>query len=475
MPLIHDNPWLVSQLLQAISDEENKISKKGQAAPAESPVAAGLTALLNNLRNQITPLKEDPNKITTDVAGGADLASHHMDSLGDLVEWLVAHGTKIGGKVVVYPGNITRPSEDYGYFKIEPGTEIVVPMERPDRTVKAYWISADALKQYLVSLQGDAKLKNNVVFQVQLLKLIQYANTQLDANISEDYKEPTQELAAETVMDSVAPSFDERGWANGNVQLLAKDLASADDWRTWLGANKISTKEGDTTVTSDTTNFDLCAALNALFARAQWKARGSRNPAALGYVKKLTEIAGQMQCNLTGQTQGQGQSQRGGTASTENLVDTLTQILPFDSNIIKFDQITMFVNKYSEWINSKTSSQDPEMQAQRTSVNQTKQNVLANIAYANKLMKDPGQDIQLNNANPQLFQSFAQQPNQAKQLAMTLRDVITGAGRMYTTWTAQFEHMTNSAAASTMQQQISPGGPQQNNLFILNQLIEILK
>src|SRR5271166_2560869 len=186
--LIHDNPWLVNQLLQAVADEESKFLKKAQtvADPMAQQTADALRSLLTNLGDQLAPAARN----SIDHSGTAELSSTHMESMGDFVQWLLGNNTKIGGTQIVYAGNVAQPGEDYGYYKIEPGTEIVVPLSRPDRSVVAYWINADALKRYLVSLQSDIKLQNNTMFQVQLLKLVQDANKQLDAGINEKYEAP---------------------------------------------------------------------------------------------------------------------------------------------------------------------------------------------------------------------------------------------------------------------------------------------
>ena len=159
MPLIKDNPWLISQLLQSVADEESKreLLKKGQVTPENKASAEGLKAMLVNLRNQITPSKPDPNRVGQ-VDSALSLSSNHMDSMGDMVTWLATNKVTMGDQIIVYPGNIARPSEEYGYFKIEPGTEIIIPLAKQDRNVVAYWINPTALKGYLMSLQAAKTL-----------------------------------------------------------------------------------------------------------------------------------------------------------------------------------------------------------------------------------------------------------------------------------------------------------------------------
>ena len=147
--------------------------------------------------------------------------------MGDLVEWLSANQTKLGGAQLVYPGNVSRPNEDYGYHKIEPGTKIVVEAAPPNsarptlpnRAEVGYWINTNALKNYLVSLQTDIKLKNNVTFQVQRRNLIRFANEHLDMGLSEQYKENVSEiLPDETPVDTVPNPVDPTDLGMAKVQ-----------------------------------------------------------------------------------------------------------------------------------------------------------------------------------------------------------------------------------------------------------------
>ena len=130
MPLIHDNPWLIEQLLKSVAQE----TTLPPADPnAQQQVADALRALLGNLRNQHESRFLTRNVIEHGAGNvSTDLGSQHMSSMGDLVEWLSANQTKLGGAQLVYPGNVSRPNEDYGYYKIEPGTKIVVEAAPPN-------------------------------------------------------------------------------------------------------------------------------------------------------------------------------------------------------------------------------------------------------------------------------------------------------------------------------------------------------
>jgi hypothetical protein len=464
MPLIQDNPWLINQLLQAALESEGKLSKKGQAAPppAGPSVEDSLKAMLDNLGSQITPTKESPDEISHST-GGADLSSHNMDSMGDLVQWLSSNGTKIGGSVIVYPGNIERPSEDYGYFKIEPGTEIVVPLARPDRSPASHWINAEALKKYLVSLQSDPKLKNNVMFQVQLLKLIQDANRQLDVDVSEEYSEPEK---MDTMVDALPNPIDPKQWGQAGDpknKLTVGDLQSPETLNAWLGKTGIGIKgaDGKTTTIRDQ-DFDLCAIINVLNTRAKsllQRATPESKASATAYVRHVTDIAAKTpNCQLgqSGQKQQPGQGGGSGSGLTPATLSELASIQPFNSRYIDTRLIQSFADKFAGLAND-------------AAVTMLAQQLGTSIQTADNLQAQPGAPVQMGNLTPMQFKNStgSQQP---QQLARILYTIISTAGRLYQLFINQYKEKLGAQARPVEQQM----DPQETNLSDLLGLITAL-
>lgn len=462
MTFIYQNPWLVEQLLQAGLNSEKKLSKQGQAADPNQQQQLGdsLRALLNNLRDQITPLKGGPDQVGQ-TSEAADLSSHNMDSMGDMVQWLLQHGTRIGSTTIVQPGNTERPGENYGYYKIEPGTEIVVPMARPDRTVVAYWINTDALKKYLVSLQIDPKLKGNVMFQVQLLKLIQDANTQLDVSIGEQYQEPEQTFDGE--VDKIPNPIDPKStYTNGNVSLTGKDLASLDTLISWLTSKQLTMKtDAAVPVAAGDQAFDQCVFINVLNNRASNNQRW-RKPGGQYYVAQMAKIAKEANCQLT---RSQGQQQGGaGAASNAQLAQKLYSLEPFDEERISFPDIRVFLNTYAAYAND-------------GSVTSTAQSLNAYMDSFKGMMSMPRDTFQRSDySNPGRFESLLRQPTDAQNAALYLYDIIDNAGALYQRLVdsiagiAKDPGQINPAVYRNMQSQVSSGGPQQTNLSELNRL-----
>lgn len=469
MSFIYENPWLIEKLLQAASESEKKLSKEGQATPPpkEDPVPSALRAMLNNLRDQITPLKEGPNQIGH-ASGGTELVSRHMDSMGDLVQWMSKNGTRIGNAVIVQPGNVERPSEDYGYFKIEPGTEIIVPLAKPDRSVVAYWINPEALKQYLVSLQSDQKLKNNVIFQVQLLKLIQDANRQLDVEISEKYEAP--EKPDNYPLDQTPKILMSNDSKQGTELLTYGDLKSPENFNGWLISHKIGVMNDKNTLADNQDQFmkngSHCVALNILYYRASTHLRASvraedseRFKIAMSQLQKLAPL---YQCTLSGTAQpgqqpGQGQQGSGSQITPRALVG-LAALRPFNTQRIDFQEIETFLDKYVQI---------------KPSVAPLVGQVKNAMQLANGILKSPGAPLQVGNMNTQEVKLWTNQP---LQLLNYLYTIISVAGRVYTDFFNECQNVFRDmrggdSILQSVEEQITNGGPQQVNLWAITRVM----
>jgi len=479
MPLIHDNPWLVSQLIQAALDSENKLSKKGQAAPAqEQPVATGLKSILNNLRNQINPGSDSTGAISHETSG-ADVFSHNMDSMGDLVQWLANNGTRVGGKAIVYAGNVARPGEEYGYFKIEPGTEILVRDNpaRPDRgnaSLVGFWINPEALKNYLVSLQSDEKLKTNVMFQVQLLKLIQDANKQLDLDVSEQYKAPEKVLPDTTVADSTPQELNPTQWSTqGNIPLTLGDLKDSTTLNAWLSSKNIGLNIGGHTggMMINHPDFDHCALLKILNQRAGFKASrattAEAKEIAAAYAQKIKAIAAEIKCDLSAQPQQPGQEKPGGqagglAAASPQILQELSSLKPFNSQYISFPEIGKFLQLYGQYAN------DPSVSELINRLN-TGINVFKSYTTGSDT-------IQLYNLTTDQFKAMLKSGSYATLAADQLYEIIMYAGQLYQRLVNSLQTIAQDPNRGTyidyraMQQQVTPGGPQLTNVTTLNRL-----
>ena len=473
MSLIYDNPWLINQLLQSGMEDENKFSKKGQAAPPVQPtpdtaapdqetINKALQALLENAKAVLTPAGAAEFRPQENI----DLASQHMDSLGDFVEWLDTHGKK-DIAVKATPDRSNKPGDDYWFCVIEPGTEIVTPLQTPNTTGVGYWINPTALKTYLLALQQDEKMRGIVPFQVQLLKLIQAANQQLDTGLSETYQAP--EKPDDYKLDLVPKVLMPNDSKPGSELLTYGDLKSPEALVSWLTGHGIGLGDAQNTLTSNPDKYDLCGAVNILFYRAQRHAQLSASAEDTErfkiYVSQLKKAAPQG-CQLTGNTQPQQPGQQPGGASgvTPGDMAVLQELAGeqlFDVDSIDLNKIAIFADKYAAWAN-------------RPDINDLKEKIHNSINDAQKYLAAPG-IIQVTNMDINSFRNLAKNGNMARLLATTLDTVVSYAGRMVIDMVNMLKRNFRNGpqAARNLEQQVARGGPQQANLIMLQQMAQL--
>lgn len=468
MSLIYDNPWLVSQLIKSALSEEERLSKKAQVDPNLQYAGDGLKAMLNNLRDQITPLKEGPTQVGYDT--WADLKSPDMDSMGDFVQWLASHGTRFGGKVIVYPGNVEQPAEDYSFYRIEAGSIIEVPLSRSQRPTTGYWVNDAALKQFLTSLQSDQKLRNNVIFQVQLLKLIQMANKELDAAISEEYKAPEKEDSYP--LDQVPKLLMYNDSKRGSEVLAYGDLKSTESFNGWLIKHQIAVMNEKNILSPDTQDQFIrskshCAALMILFYRANSHLQASVRPEDTERFKvmisQLQKLAPSYQCNLAGQQQqqqGQQTGQQGaGSNITVRALIGLAALQPFNTRNINFQEIDTFLTKYLEI--------KPQVAPLVGQVRNAMQ-------LANGILKSPGAPLDVHNFNVAELKLKTEQPH---QLLNYLYTIITVAGSIYSDFIAECTNVFKDMRGGdnlirTINEQID--GPHRMNVGAITRVMSTL-
>lgn len=460
---------LINELLKA-AELDSALSKKAQVDPAAKQKSDALRLLLTNLRNQLTPLREGPEQVAHST-GVADLSSHNMDSMGDFVEWLAKHGTRVGGTIVVYPGNVDRPSEDYGFYKIEPGTEIVVPLAKPDRSGVAYWINPGSLKKYLVSLQSDPKLRNNTMFQVQLLKLVQDANKQLDLDVSEKYQAPEVTLPDNTKVDTLPSTLVVGLWEAGTIPLLLGDLKSLESLNAWFAKNNIAVKVNDKQqpMTIRDRGFNQCAGIQILFERASAfvsRATPETKAGAQAYLKQITQVAKQANCSVNSsmstETAGEGAGTEGAGSVNARALSGLATLRPFNSQRIDFREITTFLDKY------KAIANKPE-------INSLVDQVKNSIADANSKLQSPGVALQMDNLTTTQARLWVKDP--ARQVIPFMNDlytIISVAGRVYLDFLTECRNYLGDKVADSVEQQITSGGPQQTNIGTILRVRESL-
>lgn len=428
MPLIHDNPWLIEQLLKVAQE-----AAPPAAAPPPDPVdqkqqiSDALHRLMTHIRSQLTPQAG-----SMQWAPGTDLSSNDMESMGAFVGWLAQHGTKMEGKQIVIPdkGNTPRPSEDYGYYRIEPGTEIAVVDEQgqarptlPNRAEQRYWIQTDLLRNYLTQLQADEKLRSNVPFQWQLLKLIQDANSQFQMGIGEKYE---KQISDQQYLDSVFNPMDPSNWGgdtmNTGVKVFYGDVKSSGNLVDWVKKNNIRVKkDGKEYAANDLQNFQICDVIGILYRRSHAMNPGSDAQEAVAAYRKATEaLAQQNNCdtsNWGGGAQAGGAGAAGGKGDPAILQELLGEQL-FDTREIDLNKIQMFAERFAQW------SGTPAM-------NTIRDNIRQSVASVNSQLTAPGAPITVESTlTPLDWKGKFHNGNAGSVMATTIDNILDQAASM---------------------------------------------
>lgn len=370
MSFIYDDPKLISQLVKHALDFETKFTKEGQAANQD---LITLRALLDGLANELPGTKEPgaPSEISHE-KGPADpdpsdpkLTSINLEGLGALTDFLMQNKITVDGQRVAYDISQDPGSDDYQLYQLEPNAGLLEVADRSQVT-KGFFVNKDLLNKYIVSLQAQLHSKPNPVMDVQLRKIVQQANTQLDSGLSEKYKAPETTLPATEVLttfpDSLDPKFPTK---DGNIQLTFGDISSAAGIKAWVNNNRISIavpgREGGP-LGINHPEYDFCVVAMTLYTKAQWLLRNKAGTPELekkygAFVKKMTEVAPTLQgpngqaCNLTAahattQTPAnQGGSGAGATGTAAQLRQSASRAaaaLPFAASDIDFDRIKRF-------------------------------------------------------------------------------------------------------------------------------------
>lgn len=365
MSFIYDDQKLMERLLLSGLDHAVKFTKKGQAAAAAvQQDRANLLGLIRGLQDQINPAgsQKDPNagpEISYEGDNKPTMDSRTLESLGDLVTWLIANKVTVNGQRVAYdtdPGN-----KDYVRYRLE--THMANLAER-DANPKGYFVNLALLKPYIVSLQAYEQKNPNPTMRFQLGRLIAEANRDLGADISEKYQEPDKVLPDTAILDDVPHTFmdEKQSLIGGEVPLTYGDMKDDMSFNKWLTSNSISevSKANDNQpIGVNNPNFDRCLILNILAARAKRRMSGAQDAAgrerATIYLRQVSSVAQEAGCDLSGRGQGgsgdqqggQGKGQGGGLSASQqrDAVNEIVDTRPFDLQNIDFTRINTFFDK----------------------------------------------------------------------------------------------------------------------------------
>lgn len=361
MSFIYDDQNLIDQLLGHGLDSEFKLSKRAQAVNQDYAI---VRSLIDSLQQQL-PHVGDPSAPAIsheeNATGAAPrLTSINLESLGALVDFLATGKITIDGQRIAHHLNEDPQDDSYQLYRLEPNAGLLEVQDRT-KVERGFFVNKDLLNKYIVSLQAQMQKTPNPVMDVQLRKIIQQANTMLEAGLSEQYKEPAKPvLPDDTVLDylpEVLNSDPKYAIVPGHIPLTYGDIKDSTTLNAWINKNKIGLKSGEASLGVNHPRFDHCAVLRVLHTRARYGIARASNQAAkdnaLAYSQQVEKLApsvvgpdGQA-CSLaepsaTAPTGKPGEAGAGAVAITPQIAAKIASTLPFSVRDINLDRITKF-------------------------------------------------------------------------------------------------------------------------------------
>lgn len=375
-----------------------------------------------------------------------------LETLGQLVEWAVKNRITVGGQRIAYGSNEQPPSDDYVFYKLEPGYKLE-PITTREVTRLGYYINKDLLVAFITSRLKALHKKPNKVEEFQLNMRIDDANKLLGTNINKKYTEPEN---PEDVVDNLPQILDVKNWQQtGQIPLKLKDLKDDPTLKSFLSRAGITLKDRKGQEFRFDDMGDVCAALAILSLRAARLAQGVTSGKQKSYVDHVAQLQQQANCSQ------QGGQQQGGAQSNAQLLQQLISLRPFNSQFINFAEIKKWLQVYSQYANN-------------SDVSDAAQNVNDWIDTFKGKVNIGGDTIQLNNLDSNRFKSMLKNQADGINMANSLYDIISQTGSLYQGMITQLQNLEQdprfSGAYRAMQQQVTAGGPQQTNLTDLDDL-----
>lgn len=452
-----------------------ELLKIGQADQYEDPetyankvsMAQRVKTILDALEQQTAP--QTPEQKAQDISFQPDPENPNspapkydassLETLGQLVEWSVKNRITVGGQRIAYASNEQPPSEDYVFYKLEPGYKLE-PVTTREVTRLGYFINKDLLVAFINSRLKALHQKPNKVEEFQLNMRIDDANKLLGTSINKQYVEPEN---PEDTVDNLPQVLDAKNpYQTGQaVPVKLKDLKDVQSLKGLLTRGGITLRDRRGQEFKFDDMGDICAALAILSLRAARLGQGVASGKQKSYIDHVAQLQQQANC---GQQQQSGQ-QQGGAGGQAQLLQQLMTLLPFDSTQISVPEIKKWLDTYSAYAN------DADVTDKAQSIKDSLDSFVSKSNF--------GDTIQLTNMDTTMFKS--QLKNQADAINMSnyLFDAITQAGSLYSRMLKQLQNLAQdprfSGAYRQMQQQVTPGGPQLTNRQDLFDLSNNLK
>lgn len=475
MSLVYD-PKLLAELIKSATDFDRKFNKKAQA---NQKFATLIGKMADQLKQSYFP--SDIPKITSNQSAPMNMLA--LNTFGNFLNYTVFYQIKVGDQRVAYSAAEADQNPDpqkWWPVSAEGTISAAAPVDLEGKRTapKAdYYVNKDLLVKYINFLLGQ--INNLDPNQQKLVKamlgnIIQKINQSFDTKLTTQYQAHQTQLPDTTVVDAYVPDTLTEGdyGTNGNKKLLLSNIKSVETLRAWFRDNGISTKSTDDQSPAKwgTKDFNQCVGIRTLYLRAtkmyaEQETNAEQKNTAAAYARQMQQIASEQKCDLSdiGAASQQAVVQPGDARQVS--VMQLAQMLPFNSNEINIADLKMFVDMYVKLAN------DPKISSLAQTANQDFNNVSKYTSYP---------VIQMDEANTTVdgFKALVLPNQEPIQFAELLLSIINSVGSMYYQFYLSYKDhkdIKESGMAQNMEQQISAGGPQQQNKGDLLQLITDLR
>jgi len=489
MSFIYDDKKLLNSLIET---GEQSINKKGQQqAPMTAEQRA--TFLLAKKMTQQLMRKMDPKSapaasapIGTESGNPVSFDRQNLETLGDFLKWASDNGVTWNGKRVAYVYPDPKQQGPQGYWKFRTYTidRARDPYDRTAVEVPAY-ADKDSLIKVITYLRDSDEAKKEKVLEVMLGRLIAQTNQFLEKDEQigpRTEKKPAEEFDANTMIDGFSdttvnirdPYAGIKEYLQSadpdkvvRVPLRWRDVSSKGNLINWMGAMKIVGGDNKPVTPTDP-GVDPCGMIHLLYLRARYlsqyatdRLRPGLSKIEQAYLRQITTLGKEFDFN--GQAcavtkpgyVGPEQPAQGGKISPQAL-QQLATLRPFKTQQIDFREIKLFLDKYVALQPGVKSAADTAKQA---------------MDAANRRMGTTDLPVQIDNLTTAKIKGLTNQP---LPLLNDLLSVISYAGRVYQDFYNEFKQILGAEAARPIEQQITSGGPQQQNLSTLLRVKERL-
>lgn len=479
--------------------------------------------LLLSLKDQVQPgsvKKEAPVDFGSETP--PDIKPENLKTLGDFLTWSAANKVMWDGKRIAWDYNPGDPDAEPPIPPSGEKPDIEDPWvfqsyqkgrDRDQYTreavTKTYYANKDGLLKFLTYLRDTPASKENKVFEVMIGKVINQVNQYLQPQ-EKIGPRPEDKPAAQFNDNDVVDGFPSNildikkayegieqyapGFVNVPQRLTYGDIKDFGSLQNWVSGMRDAAKPNEDPTSPE---GNPCGIINILYLRAKYLAsqvrydrlRPKYSELSKVYLTNITNFGKQFTfngqaCSVTqpgvgpGGTQpgqekpGQQGGQGGLGAASPQILQQLSSLRPFNAQYISFPEIKKFVDLYARYANDATVTQ------LASNINQYMDT--AKTYYF-------GTDtLQLNNINNNRFKALLKNPSSgqgsAAQIAANLLyDIVVYGGQLYQRLVTSLQTVAQDPERGKyidyrgMQQQVTPGGPQQTNVTTLEDLSQSLQ